>query len=138
MRILLIDDEVRKAKAIVSYFQEVRGWHVEMAPGPDRAVELLKGWQERSYDLIILDIMMDPGTVIALDQSGLGKDTGIILLRLIKELTGGGARVVLYTARTDLDYLKRDGLVAAYIQKPRTIKEFEREIDDLISGLEVS
>lgn len=132
MDILLIDDEVRKAQAIVTYFQEVCGWNAEIAPGPDRALSLLRGRQDKPYDLIILDIMMDPGSVVPREMSDGGKATGLVLLRLIVELTGGEARVILYTARTDLDeQVKAEKCVAAYIQKPRTVRELAREIQAL-------
>ncbi len=129
MRILLIDDEIRKAQALIDYFREVCDWNTEIASGPDRALELLKGG--RAYDLIILDVMMDPGTVVRRELSDRGRDTGLILLDLIAELTGREVLIVLYTARTDLDYLKSDGQVAGYIQKPRTVRELAREIEDL-------
>jgi len=132
MRILLIDDEVRKAQALIDYFQEVCGWIVEVAPGPDRALELLGIESGHLYDLIILDIMMDPGTVIPLELSEGGRATGLILLDLIAKLTGGSTLIVLYTARTGLDHLKNDGRVAGYIQKPRTVREVAREIENLV------
>ena len=134
MRILLIDDEVRKAQALIDYFQEVCGWSVEMAPGPDRALELLRAESSPLYDLIILDVMMDPGTVIPPELSEGGRATGLILLDLIAQLTDGNVLIILYTARTDLDYLKNDGRVAGYIQKPRTVRELAREIENLFPG----
>lgn len=132
MQVLVIDDEVRKAQTILSYFREICEWDVEIAPSPDAALMLLKERESRPYDLIILDIMMDPGTVIPRDLSDGGKATGLLLLDLIAKLTGGKTRVVLYTARTDLDYLMNEGRVAGYIQKPRTVRDLAREIEHLV------
>ncbi len=134
MQILLIDDEVRKARATIDYFQEVCDWRVDLAPGPDRALELLGSRLDRPYDLIILDIMMDPGTVVPRELSDGGRTTGLILLDLIEKFTGRTGRIVLYTARTGLDHLKSDGRVAGYIQKPRTVRELAREIEELFAA----
>ena len=136
MDILLIDDEVRKAQAIMNYFQEVCGWSTEVAPGPDRALALLEARRDRPYDLIVLDIMMDPGTVIPREASDRGRATGLILLDLIVKVTDGKVRVILYTARTGLDYLASEGRVAGYIQKPRTVRELAREIELLFGATE--
>ncbi len=133
MRILLIDDEVRKARATVDYFREVCDWNVDFASGPDSALEMLKTTHDLTYDVIILDVMMDPGTAIPRERSGGGRDTGLVLLESINRLTGGSIMVVLYTARTDLDHLKNERKVAGYIQKPRTVRELAREIEDLIA-----
>ena len=134
MQILVIDDEVRKAEAVLSYFKEICGWSAEIAPGPDQALALVKARRGHPYDLIILDVMMDPGTVVPRDLSDGGKSTGLILLDSIVELTGGKTLIVLYTARTDLDHLKSEGRVAEYIQKPRTVRELAREIEGLFEA----
>jgi len=136
MRILLIDDEARKAQAIISYFQEICGWDAEIATGPDQALKLLEGTMSQPYDLIILDIMMDPGTVIPSSLSEGGRATGLILLGMIRKLTGGKVPIVLYTARTDLDYLQSEGRVAGYVQKPRTVRELVGEIENLLESRE--
>jgi|GEM_PF-2432795 len=128
MRILLIDDEVRKAQALISYFQEVCRWRVDIASGPDVALELLRRKQNSNYGVIILDVMMEPGKEIPHDRSDHGRDTGLILLELITELTGGRVSIILYTARTDLDYLRTEGRVADYIQKPRSAREVANTI----------
>ena len=134
MRILLIDDEVRKAQALISYFEEVCQWKTDIASGPDLALERLRGGQRNSYNVIILDVMMDPGSEISHASSNHGRDTGLILLDMIAELTNGKILIVLYTARTDLDYLQNDARVAAYIQKPRSVKEVANAIQQLLGA----
>lgn len=134
MQILLIDDEVRKAQALVDYFREVCGWSVDIANSPARALQLLGAERVRAYDLIILDIMMDPGDIISRELSEGGRSTGLILLDSIVKLTAGEVLIALYTARTDLEHLKSDGRAAAYLQKPRTAREISREIVDLFAN----
>ncbi len=133
IRLLLIDDEVRKAEALINYFREVREWSAEMAGGPDRALELLRVKNECPYDVIILDVMMDPGDAIAHESTNGGRDTGLVMLDTIVQLTCRKVLIIVYSARTDLDHLKNDGRIAAYIQKPRSAREIAREIEDLMS-----
>lgn len=131
MRILLIDDEVRKAQALVAYFQEICEWETDVATGPDRAVELLKSEYGGLYDVIILDVMMDPGKVLSRYSTDLGRDTGLMLLDSIARITNGRVPIVLYTARTDLAHLGSDKRVAAYVTKPISGRELARRIEDL-------
>jgi DNA-binding response OmpR family regulator len=129
----LIDDEVRKAQALIDYFQEVCEWSVEVANGPDRALELLDVASECPYNVIVLDVMMDPGETYSHAATNHGRDTGLILFEAIFKLTCGRVFIILYSARTDLDHLKNDGRVAAYIQKPASAREIARAIRDLLS-----
>jgi DNA-binding response OmpR family regulator len=130
---LLIDDEVRKAEALINYFREVCAWNAQIAGGPGQALELLRIENECPYDVIILDVMMDPGETIPRELTNGGRDTGLILLEAIFKLTCGKVLIVLYSARTDLDHLKSDGRIAAYIQKPASAREIVREIERLLS-----
>jgi DNA-binding response OmpR family regulator len=133
IRLLLIDDEVRKAEPLISYFREVREWSADMASGPDQALELLRTEGVHPYDVIILDFMMDPGAAIPRDLTNGGRDTGLILLEMITKHTGNKVPVIVYTARTDLEYLKSDSRIAAYIQKPASARAIARAIGDLLS-----
>jgi len=132
MRLLLIDDEVRKAQPLLSYFREVCDWNTEIATGPDQALKLLQCNGDCPYDVIILDVMMDPGTVIARELTNGGRDTGLILLEMIVKRTAGKVHIVVYSARTDLDHLKNEGLIAAYIQKPSSARDIARAIEDFL------
>jgi CheY-like chemotaxis protein len=132
-RLLLIDDEVRKAQPLINYFREVCEWTVEMANGPDRALELLHPEGDCPYDVIVLDVMMDPGVAIPRELSNSGRDTGLILFETIVKLTCGKVLIILYSARTDLAQLKSAGRIAAYIQKPASAREIARMIVTLLS-----
>jgi DNA-binding response OmpR family regulator len=134
-RLLLIDDEVRKAQPLINYFREVCEWNAEMASGPDQALQLLRINGECPYDVIILDVMMDPGAAIPRELTNGGRDTGLILFDAIVKLTSVRVLIVLYSARTDLDNLKSDGRIAAYIQKPTSAREIAREINELLARL---
>jgi len=131
MRVLVIDDEVRKAEPLVRYLRHVCEWYVEIASGPDEAMRLLKT-ATLPYNVIILDIMMDPGTVIPRERSDGGRDTGLLLLEMIIARADRKEIVILYTARTDLGYLRGQGKVAEYVQKPGSAKEIARIITDLV------
>jgi hypothetical protein len=76
---------------------------------------------------------MDPGEAYAREATNHGRDTGLILFEAIYKLTFGRVLIVLYSARTDLEHLKNDGRVAAYIQKPASAREIVSEIEDLLA-----
>jgi CheY-like chemotaxis protein len=137
-RILMIDDEVRRAEALVAYFEQIRDWRVELATDPDSAMAVVARLAEResAFDVILLDIMMEPGTVISRADSRGGRDTGLVLLGIICERLAPLDKpipIIVYTARTDLDQLNADPRVARYIQKPRTARELAREIEELLA-----
>jgi DNA-binding response OmpR family regulator len=133
MRLLLIDDERRKAEALINYFREVNDWIAEMANGPDEALEMLRLDGDCPYDVIILDVMMDPGCAISAELSNRGRDTGLVLLERIVGRLGDKTAIIIYSARTDLEHLKSDRRIAAFIQKPRSAREVAADIESLFS-----
>jgi len=141
MKILIIDDEARRAEALIAYFEQIRAWTVELVTDPDSALMVVGGLANRSsiFDIIILDIMMEPGTSISRVDSRNGRDTGLVLLGMLCEKLsslGKPIPIIVYTARTDLgEQLNNNPKVARYIQKPRTAKELAREIESLLEGV---
>jgi CheY-like chemotaxis protein len=108
-RILLVDDELdleilRKLEAgtfdsdaddlgYMSYYYlalRARGYDVDAADGPDQALARLDAVGRDptlAYDLIILDLMMPPGTRIAYSETAGGVTSGIVLAKHIKSLS---------------------------------------------------
>ncbi len=138
MNILLIDDEPRRAQPLIAYFMEIKRWRIEQATDPDIAMGLLPQGASCPFNLIILDIMMPPGSVVPKEVSNQGKDTGLALLRILSEHTGGRVPILVYTARIDLDYLQEDPRVADFIQKPRTPREVSETIIEVMTQWEAS
>lgn len=133
-RLLIIDDEIRKAQSLIDYFREICEWGVEIASGPDEALEILSDAAECPFDVIILDVMMDPGKAILRESTNQGRDTGLRLLEMILKRYSGTVKLIVYSARTDLDVLKGDGRIAAYIQKPSSVRDIVREIERLLAS----
>ena len=140
MRILIIDDERRRAEALVAYFEQICAWSVELATDPEEALSALSNVIDGgpALDVIMLDIMMDPGSIVPAALSGGGKDTGLVLLGIIWDKMGHAGKnvpIIVFTARIDLEDLLQDRRVARYIQKPRTARELVAEIEAVVHGV---
>jgi CheY-like chemotaxis protein len=136
-RVLIIDDEIEKAQPLIRYFREICEWATEIAGGPDQALdEFLPTAEACPFDVIILDVMMEPGKAIPLQSTNNGRDTGLRLLELIVKRFSQRVNVIIYTARTDLDDLKKDDkvaeYVAAYFQKPSEVRDIVKAIKRLV------
>lgn len=131
MKILLIDDERRKAQPLVQYLEVVCGWTVELAPGPRRALEVIH--ERNDFQVVVLDIMMDPEGVVDLAASDRGRGTGLLLLERISECIPG-VPIIIYTARIDLSSLAEDSRVAALVQKPSTARALVETIRGIVEG----
>ena len=131
-RLLIIDDEVQKAQPLIRYFQEICEWNVDIANGPDRALEFLPVGDRCPFDVIILDVMMDPGKVIPRESSNGGRDTGLRLVEIIVNRFTAKVNVIVYSARTDLDWMNADARIAAYVQKPSSVRDIAKEIKNLL------
>jgi len=81
----MIDDEQRETN---SYVDELRfsGYQVQFERDTDRAIQYLKD-HLAEIELLILDIMMPPGRVLANADTRNGLRTGVHLLALIREMT---------------------------------------------------
>ena len=121
MKVLLIDDEHRRVKPLMDYMRLVRKWTVSLALGPKRAVEILANSAGLEFDVVILDIMMDPEGVVDLAASDRGRSTGLLLIDRIRSALPG-TPIVIYTARIDIEDMEKDPRVAAVVQKPSTAK----------------
>lgn len=105
MRILFVEEEQRARVGLIALLRN-SGHQVDVAEGADEAVQRMR--QER-YDLILLDIMIPPGEVVAgVPFREAGKE---LLLRLrARELgelkTPADVPVVAITAVADMDVVK--------------------------------
>ncbi|MEK1348892.1 response regulator transcription factor [Limosilactobacillus fermentum] len=107
MNILLAEDEKQLSRALVTAMQAT-GYHVDPAYNGQEAVDLAG---QRSYDVIILDIMMP-------------KLNGIEALKQLRQ-TGNKTYVIMLTAMAEIDD-KVTGLDAGaddYLTKPFSLKE---------------
>lgn len=133
MKVLLIDDEHRRAKPLVDYMQIVRKWTVYVAHGPKRAMEILSDPARPSFDVVILDIMMDPEGEVDLAASDRGRSTGLLLIDRIREVLNE-TPIMIYTARIDVDRFREDPRIAALVQKPSTAKTLVSEVDGIFGA----
>lgn len=107
MNILLAEDEKQLSRALVTAMQAT-GYHVDPAYNGQEAVDLAG---QRTYDVIILDIMMP-------------KLNGIEALKQLRQ-TGNKTYVIMLTAMAEIDD-KVTGLDAGaddYLTKPFSLKE---------------
>ena len=107
MNILLAEDEKQLSRALVTAMQAT-GYHVDPAYNGQEAVDLAG---QRSYDVIILDIMMP-------------KLNGIEALKQLRQ-NGNKTYVIMLTAMAEIDD-KVTGLDAGaddYLTKPFSLKE---------------
>ncbi|MCJ7448300.1 MAG: response regulator [Bacteroidales bacterium] len=128
MRILFIDDEIKANRDLVLYLQEFENHHVEWLERPSQVLEmeidLLK-----SYDIIILDIMMPLDYSFPLNDISIacqGHSTGIYLIKKIREKTD--TPVIIYSARGDVHYLEKKFMKIRFLQKPVSMETLVKEL----------
>lgn len=135
MRVLLVEDE-RKLARILRLGLEEDGYEVEEASDGEEALFLLRN---RSYDLVILDLMLP-------------KVDGLDVLREFRREKGGSIPVLILTARDTVEDVVK-GLDAGaddYLTKPfafeellarvrallrRREQDLELRVDDLVLDL---
>jgi len=115
INILVVEDDVR-IQDMVCKFLRKEGWHVDACASGDDALHLL---YDRSYQLIILDIML-PG----INGQGLLKE-----LRLIRDTP-----VLMMTALSDDDnqLLAFENLADDYVKKPFSMQILVKRAEALL------
>jgi CheY-like chemotaxis protein len=135
MRILFIEDEVAAVRGLEAILV-ANGHEVDIATTGDEAVTWLT---RQDYDLILLDVMIEPGNIL----NGVPKREGGVelLLRLRRGSLGtlktkATVPVVAITAVADLDIntALRGGDVVKILQKPIDPADTFKEINGLIQG----
>src|SRR5271169_439864 len=121
MRILFIDDLIEEIRAF-SKALEREGHTVEKVTEPDEALKKLR---TTSYDVLVLDIMMPPGSYIQHPDNKEGMITGILLLQDIrKEFPNIPAVVLTNVGRSEV-------LQPLYsMRKVKVLQKIEVGIDD--------
>jgi CheY-like chemotaxis protein len=129
MRILLVDDDIGRAKIMQESLQLQFNWEIVNATTPKETLQILD--KDKNFDVILLDIMMAPDDSI--DNSNNvcedGISTGVVLLKTIKDKIGN-IPVMAFTGRDDMDFLKDSGDVIEIIKKPK----LAIDIHNIISG----
>ncbi len=126
--ILYIEDEPYSMEYRIKMLKD-KGYNVEIAEEVDSALKKLK----QKYDLILLDIMMPSGNLPENEVKG-GYETGVALIKKIKESTNKNTPILVITAnpssqlRTKIEKIG----VASYLTKPLHQIEFEEEIERIL------
>jgi CheY-like chemotaxis protein len=134
-RILFVDDE---DWSVSPYFETLRDRNIEidLAENSDQAIDFLR---KKAYDLLVMDIMFAPGTVMGDDVDP--RRAGSTLLSKIrnKEISGlqtnSNVPVLILTAVTNgqvLDQVKRDLQVKEICRKPTAFDEVIEKICSIL------
>ena len=118
---LLIIDDDKKLRKLLSKFLEDAGFDVTSAENADRAIELLK---EANFDVMILDLMMPgkSGLELAVELQKKGEKTPIIML---SAMSGAENRINGLESGAD-----------DYLQKPFEPKELLLRINNILKRVE--
>jgi CheY-like chemotaxis protein len=122
MKILFVDDDVKRNMPFVRYVEVVEGWDILWEKKPSGALARLAS-ECSTIDFVLLDIMMPPDDSIDRNKSEMGKSTGILLIKKINEISEGKIPIVILSARQDLQSLVNKDNVVAYLQKPNPPEE---------------
>ena len=118
MRALLIDDDKRRTQPLFEYLTNVKNWQVDWATTASEAIGILrKGY--KPFDVIILDIMMPEDEEVSGPETEDGLSTGLILLEKINKIRKEPTKVLLLSARSDLQKWVDNGAADYYLKKPQ-------------------
>jgi CheY-like chemotaxis protein len=132
MRILIIDDEIRRMQATVDMLRSDRH-AVEQITSPSLALQKLRS-APKHCDLIILDVMMpiDNEDEFRVLETEFGLRTGVLLLKKIKEIEGFNAPIIVLTANYEIEE-ELKGQVDHFLRKPVPYAHLKAAIDKLYS-----
>jgi CheY-like chemotaxis protein len=123
--ILYIEDDLVKTRF---YMLEDSGYKVVPATNADQALREVKS---EKFDLILLDIMMEPPRFVSKEIVHHGYETGVYLARRIKESINKDTPLIIVTANPlheVEDKLRKIG-IAAYLKKPFNQHDLQEEIE---------
>ncbi len=128
MRILIIDDEVRRMQATVDMLRSDH-YVVEQITNPSQALQKLRTTPTH-YDVIILDVMMpiDNDDEFKVLETDYGLRTGILLLIKIKQIGGFVAPIIVLTANYEIEE-ELKGKVSHFLRKPVPYAQLKAAID---------
>ena len=130
MRILIIDDEVRRMQATVDMLRSDH-YIIEQITNPSVALQKLRT-SPTQFDLIILDVMMpiDNDDEFKEHETNYGLRTGFLLLSKIKQITGFTAPIIVLTANYEIEE-ELKGKVGYFLRKPVPYAQLKAAIDKL-------
>lgn len=131
MKILLVDDDRRLRASLADYFDLVEGWEVAQASSPTEALSALRE-PGRHFDAVLLDIMMPPDETVLPAKTKNGNDTGLALLDMIAALGALRPKVIILTARQDLNWVVEQGKAAGYVRKTQTPEEIVEAVKAVV------
>lgn len=119
MRILFVDDEFRRMRMYVEELTET-GHEVVFKDNVDDALKTLRDESE-SFDLVIVDISMSPGSEYRFEDTDGGSRTGIALYDTIRH-ERPGLKVMVFTNVSDRRlaerFAKESARVCRFARKP--------------------
>lgn len=119
-KLLVVDDEPMQ-RSIASQILNSLGYKVETTPSGEEAIELVK---KKSYDLIVLDMIMSPGIN--------GRETYEEIIAIRPE-----QKAVVASGFSDHDEVGKikDLGINGFIKKPYTLHEFGMTIKEVMAGM---
>jgi CheY-like chemotaxis protein len=111
---ILVVDDVEEQREVACYLLETLGYRVDAASGGEEALKMAA---KKTYDLIVLDMIMDPGI------------DGLETYRRILEINPG-QKAIIASGFSETDRVKRaqDLGAGTYIKKPYTMENLASAI----------
>lgn len=127
--ILYIDDDLIRT---LFHMLHDLGYKVMPADNAELALGELK---RKKYDLILLDIMMQPLLIVSREKVGDGYETGVYLVQKIRESINKDTPIIVITGNPvpEVEAKLQDIGVAAYLRKPLELQDLEKEIESALS-----
>jgi CheY-like chemotaxis protein len=127
--ILYIDDDLIRT---LFHMLHDSGYKVMPADNAELALGELK---RKKYDLILLDIMMQPLLFVSREKGGDEYETGVYLVQKIKESINKETPIIVITGNPvpEVEAKLQDIGVVAYLRKPLELQDLEKEIESALS-----
>jgi DNA-binding NtrC family response regulator len=132
-KVLYVEDEARRlwVQAIRDRLRRY-GYEIDLVDGPTGALAALRR-SPRGYNAILLDVLMPTENLYTSEESAAGSNTGLLLLKDIRELDTQ-IPIVIVSVKTHkwfIDVLK-EGLVQAALEKPANAAKVARVLDRVL------
>jgi CheY-like chemotaxis protein len=127
--ILYIDDDLIRT---LFHMLHDLGYKVMPADNAELALGELK---RKKYDLILLDIMMQPLLFVSREKVGDEYETGVYLVQKIKESINKETPIIVITGNPvpEVEAKLQDIGDVAYLRKPFELQDLEKEIESALS-----
>ena len=136
MRIVWIDDDAYRTELLRENLEALYSCQIHFFPRYGEGVQMLKS-SHAKIDVVILDIMMPPGTMFDPQDVDDGRITGLRLYQIVRNYYFGP--IIFYTNFRDRAvinyYIKRDSYVK-YQKKPALAEDIMQKIFEAQRGKE--